>query len=350
MTFYFIFPIIIFCIVIAGYKKSYTGLTLIILLLIFSLFRDNSVGTDTMNYQNGLENVVKVFVTKSSFFEDNSRYEYIYYLLCVFIYILDLPSRIIIDIFSLITYIFLYKGGKKNNVNIALVVLSYVFLGMYYLSFNISRQFAAISICFYAIGFIKENDWHKYLFFFWIFIACLIHKSVLLCSILYLCRFMEFNRIGIGKIICYLYILFVCFPITSLAFDLLSALSLGFIDKYGSNAIEGSYHQPVIGIIYKILSGAMLFYMYFTRSEKKNTDLIDLLFLLYMLIYAFLAEGNIFFFRLKFNFAIILCIFLPSYFKVLTNRNIYILLLYCLMTYAYTIRTSLDYSPYKLMF
>lgn len=350
MLFYYIFPLIIFCLVLTNYKKSYTGLIVIIILLFFSLFRDDSVGTDTMNYQNGLDDVVRVFVSKSSFFEDNSRYEYIYYLLCVVIYIFDLPPRILIDIFSVITFIFLYLGGKKNNVNIALVALSYVFLGMYYLSFNISRQFAAISICFYAIGFIKDNGWQKYKFFLWIFIACLIHKSVLLCAVLYFCRFLDFNRIKIGKIIAILYMLFVCVPITSLAFDMLSTLSLGFIDKYGANSVEGTYQQPIVGIIYKLTSGAILFYIYFTRTKKNDTDLIDMFFLVYMLVYAFLAEGNIFFFRLKFNFAIVLCIFLSDYFKVITKKNIYVFMLYCLLTYAYTIKTSFGYSPYTLSF
>lgn len=348
MLFYFVFPLFVILYVSVSYKKESTGIILMLLLLFFSMFRGDMVGTDTANYMDGLYDVVRVMYSKNSFFEDNSRYEYLYYLLCILVYEYNLPDRFIITAFSILTFVFLYLGSRRNQANVALVGLFYVLTSMYFLSYNIARQFVSISICFYAVSFLNDKNIKQYLFFLWVFVAFLFHKSSAVFLLCYFCKFFNFNRRNIGKIVFVVYFLFVVFPITSLLQQVLPLLNISF----AGNVIEegGTYSTSLIGILYKLISGIILFKVYSYCANNEKTDLKDNLFLLYILMIALMAEGNLYFFRLKFNFMMLLCLYLADAFYRMDNRKKKIYTIYLLLLYFYSVRSVLEYHPYYLSF
>ena len=63
-----------------------------------------------------------------------------------------------------------------------------------------------------------------------------------------------------------------------------------------------------------------------------------------------MAEGNLYFFRLKFNFMILLCLYLADAFYRMDNRKKKIYVIYLFLLYIYSVRSVLEYHPYYLSF
>lgn len=351
MLWYLFFPIFFLFFTFYTQKYKWSGIVSILLLFFFSFFRGDEVGTDTMNYMDNIDKVVNVFLGKDSFFEDNSRYEYFYYLVCVFIYSNNFPARYIVDFFSIITFLFLFLGGKRFKINIPLLCFFYVITNMYVFSFNISRQFAAISIMFYGASYLKEEDWRKYLFFFWVIIGGLFHTSILLCLPLYICKVLSVDRKKISKHVFRFYIFASIVPLSALAFYLLTIINFGsYSENYGSDGDYASEGISVINLIYKLLLGILLYFIFTKREHKRKTDLYDNLFIVFLLVNAFFAYGNLATFRLKFNFEILSCLFLTIYCSKWKNMKDPVFLLYIIIKSALMVKVAFEQEPYYLQF
>lgn len=354
MIWYFAFPVLLYAFVVIGYRKQWVGVFVILILLFFSMFRGEHVGTDTATYIEGTEKVAEVFLSKGSFFEDNGRYEYLYYLISSIIFVFDLSPRLILNLFSFISIFFVYLGARKLKLNIALVALFYVLTNMYIFSFNVARQFAAIGLMFYGVSFLTELSWKKNLFFLWVLIGGMIHNSVMLCVPLYFCNVYCFNRYKSIKIVYIFFLIAAIVPFYAIAFKFFSLLGIGgYVDKY---ALDGDFQASdgfsIINIMYKIIFGSLCYFIFMRRyrNTKSQTDLYDNLFLIFMIINALLAYGNLATFRFKFNFEIFSCVFMALYFAQANRIKRPEFLIYTSIKLLLLFKVSMGYSPYYLQF
>ena len=352
MLWYFTFPIFVFFYVTLIGNKKWAGLVLMIILLFFSMFRGDDVGTDTRNYMDIYDRISNLFLYDANYTFEGGRTELLYYYLCSFIYLNNLSPRIIIYVFSLITFVFLYFGCKKNKINISLFFLFYVLTTSYIISFNVARQFAAISICFYATSFLTENNWKKYLFVVIVLLASLIHTSSILFIVLLISDWIKINRLKVGLFIYLFSLLAIVLPLTDLAFSLFAKFNiLERYDQYGASGDFATSENGLLNYVYKTILFTIYYAVYYIRTKDKKTDLWDILFLLFFLVQAvFATEGNLATYRIKFAFMPLMC----SYFALVfarKNKNKEILYYsYCLIGYAMCIRVSLGYLPYSLQF
>lgn len=95
-------------------------------------------------------------------------------------------------IFSAVTiYIFL-KAIYRQSVNFSQSFFLFMTLGLYFQTYNTMRYYLALAIALYAMSYVLHRDYIK--FVFWILIAALFHKSVLLVIPVYWAASFEWKR------------------------------------------------------------------------------------------------------------------------------------------------------------
>ena len=352
MLFYYLFPLLIFIFVIPNYRKEWAGVLVMALLLFFSMFRGDDVGTDTIHYLENSYVGANHWLNKSSIFDADGRYEFLYYLLCLCVEKYQLSPRYIIYLLSVCSIVFMYLGARRMKINLALMALFYILTNMYIFSFNVARQFAAIGIMFYGVSFIKDDTWKKYLFFLWILIAGLLHNSMWLCVFLYFCRYLNFNRKKAGYIAYAVFLICAFIPFNDITIDLLSKLNIArYSDKYGTGSdFASTESMSVIGVAYKIIIGTIYYLIYKLRNKSEQTDFYDNLFLVFMFITAILAYGNLATFRFKLTFEIFCCMFMALYFSKLNLTKNSLFMIYSVIRFILIFRVASEYNPYQLQF
>ena len=353
MLWYIVFPVFVFVVTTFAYKKQWTGVFLMIVLLFFSMFRGDWVGTDTIGYIDRVDKISELFLYDVNFNYEGGRTELLYYYLCSFIYLNNYPSRWIIYIFSIITFVFLFWGCKRYRINPSLFFLFYVLSTSYIISFNVSRQFAAISICFFATSFLTETNWKKYIFLVLIAVAYLIHASSIILLVLFFARMFKLNREKWGLGLYIFSLISVVLPLTNLAFEALSHFN--FWARYSENyGIGGHYTASDNGSLnyfFKPIIFTIYYLIYRFRSKEKKTDIWDNLFLCFFIVQAiFATEGNIATYRIKFAFMPLMCGYFAICFSQMNKNKAILYFAYSLIGYAMCVRMSLGYYPYYLQF
>lgn len=168
-------------------KKKRIGIILLITSLLVGCFisavRDNYVGTDVNNYpmalyrryqsgenyiqvvtETGVEPLFSLIVMISSYFND---FHFTLFFIQLFV--------------AAPIYIYAYK--KSNEQSITLVIITYM-LTMYAKSFNLMRQFIAISFIVLATYYF-ENKRYKKAFLLYI-VAIMFHYSSICCALIFI--------------------------------------------------------------------------------------------------------------------------------------------------------------------
>lgn len=152
---------------------------IIIFLVIISGFRDLTyIGGDEHAYRITFE---KILNNGFEFNLDNKEIGF-----KLLIYVLSLisdNSQILIFICALITNVLILLTLYKYSKHFTFSLFLYITLGMYFSSFNIMRQYLAIAICFWAIRYVLNRKFIKYLLC--ILIASSIHISALILIPMY---------------------------------------------------------------------------------------------------------------------------------------------------------------------
>jgi hypothetical protein len=146
-------------------SNSKKGILSFIILLLVSVLRDISVGTDTVNY-------LEIFENPDSFQRAN---DFIWVFINNFVLEAGLPFNYILFISSFIFLLMIWLTAIKMKVNAGLSLFYLVGLFYYFQSFNITRQSISISIVLYAFTFIKDKK--IYLFLLFILLASGFHFS-----------------------------------------------------------------------------------------------------------------------------------------------------------------------------
>lgn len=189
---YFItFAVVIVLTVIAqySYKKnkalSYMcSFASICILSLISALRRFDVGVDVKIYGIDFFDSCRYFSKMKNYiaFYEN---EQLYFALNYIVFYLTRNIRVLFFIMqffiALVVYVIAYDNMKKNDTNILLYVIAYLFL-WFNSSLNILRQSLAIFIILYAFKFIEKKKYFAY--FIAIFIASLFHSSAIICVLI----------------------------------------------------------------------------------------------------------------------------------------------------------------------
>lgn len=177
---------------------------------------------------------------------------------------------------SFLILLFTYKGILKLSSYPALCLLLFVLSGEYISSFNIIRQYIALSIFIYSLNFILEKKMLKYIAC--ILVASLFHNSaIVLIPIYFLCQL----KTSMMKQIAIIIICGLALPFIS---DLVYSILPYF--KYSSylNTDYNAYDPSYVSLILSILSySVMLLFYKKNKSDKKyklflNINLLYILF------------------------------------------------------------------------
>ncbi len=338
MAFYYIFPIIILIIALSGRENKRIGIFLFIILLFFSMFRGDNVGTDTLHYIYAASTPYQVF--KYGGVADDSRVELLYNFVNYCIYSNNLNPHYIIYFLSIITFAFLFLSARRFKVGYSLVVLFYVYLGYYYLSFNIARQIAAMSIALYGLSFMNEETKKKYLFFIWVLVAALIHNTVIIVAFAYFLRKIHFNKRYAALIVGTLYVVFMIFPITPFLMNFLGDMNMSYSSIYGKGGNFDIMDKSIIGVLYHVFNGVLLLTIFLKYKEGSKTDFNDNYFLMSLLVFASLYHGNLATYRFAMIFTVFQCIYLSSIFTYSLSKKIAFLSLIICFNYYFISATN----------
>ena len=224
---YFIILIVaIFLTIIANkFKKNDFGYKFFIflnglILVLFAGFRDSSVGTDTNSYVNH-------FTGEKRFFDNilfsNSSMEVGYKFLEWISHIISNNYWSLLTIVAIFIIIFQFKSIYALSVFPLVSIFALITFGYFTFSFNGMRQGIALAIYMYAIQYVIKGNLKKYIF--WVLIAFLFHKTVIIMVPLYFIL-----RIKFSFKLLILFILSTTFIIQF--FDNILDLSLYISDKY----------------------------------------------------------------------------------------------------------------------
>lgn len=335
--FYYIFPIVISIIALAGYKKPKTGFFIMIILLFFSMFRGDNVGNDTKNYLSE-ERIqyrggnLEVEYTAEFFLENlGSGTELIDIALNRLVYGFNLPPRFIIWIYALITIVVLYNALRKFRVNTSIGLLLYVLSGLYFFSLTAARQMAAVSIVLYALTFVNDNitvskhltkgrtilksDFLKFLAI--MLIAALIHTSAIFFILVYPLKFLHLDKKLMTIILS-----FVCAACVLLTIDpmsyIFSVVNMEYVSRYLGLFDEGG--RSLMGRLFDIPRFVFFIFIFYKGVKNEKTEPFDNCYALALVLMAIFIQTNDLLARVTYCLTVFMCVYISM--VLVKNRHL----------------------------
>ncbi len=115
--------------------------------------------------------------------------------------------ELVFAVFAFVTLLLFLKAFMRQSVSFPQTFFLFMTLGLYFQTFNTMRYYLALSIALFSMKYVLEKDYLK--FAFWIVLAALFHKSVLLVLPVYWIATLEWKRWQIAaglavSAVCYL--------------------------------------------------------------------------------------------------------------------------------------------------
>lgn len=341
MNFYSIFTLLIGFIVVCRWKGK-MGIFLLFLLFVLAAFRGEKVGHDTIKYMN-ISYIAswaeEASISSFSFDDLGTKVEILSGLMYKTIATFKLNTRFVLVFYAFVMMLFLYLACRKFKVNVAYTIAFFVFFGFFFYSLSASRQFCAISVILYAMSFLQDNEKKRNLFWVWLIVAVFIHSFSIICFFLYYVNKLPRYNKKIGLIM-FVLSLFVVIKKIDFLEKVSLLLNVNHISYYMN--LYGDYQEfSMVRLMGYWIEISCLYY-FFYRKKKLDFNLIsidngeykydkkyqlytvDYIYLFSMFIYAFLFSYDGLIGRVRYNFAIIQCVYLASYFmrKPLNMRSI----------------------------
>lgn len=264
-------------------KNKITGILVILVLFALSAFRGENVGDDTWNYFNNILRETEFDMSSL----DSYSFEISYQAVTKNIRYSGLPSYYVLWFLSAVTFIFLTLGVKRLKLGYADAVFFYYATILFFLSLNISRQMAGVSICFYGYTFLIEKGWKRLIFIPLVLLAASIHFSAIIFSLLFIIMFIPDIHFGktkwlIGLFLLSLFVLVFVFknqivgvltPYT-LIFDIYDSASLTSI-----RAGEATLPSFITGFVRLVINIFVLIWL-----NKKGYYKLSYIFLIALLV------------------------------------------------------------------
>lgn len=362
-------------VVMCRWKGKGMEFFLFLLLFFLAAFRGEKVGHDTVKYLD------IAYITSwgknadfSSFtFDDlGNKVELISNSMYNMVAFLNINTRFVLIFYAFFMMLFLYLACRRFKVSTAYTIAFFVIFGFFFYALSAVRQFCAVSVILYAMSFLCEDSKKKYFFLLWLIIAVLIHSFSIICLPLFLAKKLPKHnkRIGIFVLVLSLFVVVV-------RFDFLAQLSILMDVEHVSYYMDTYGEAQGFSIVRVISYWIEISCLYYFFHQKKKRDYIhinnemsnqyvdaksqyqltvmDYIYLLSIFFYAFLFSYDGLIGRARYNFCIIQCVYLASYFmrKPLKLANldmlffIFLLLLRVLKNRAFV--NSLE-SNYYLFF
>lgn len=322
MAWYVLFPIFITVFALAFYKKKWAAPIIVFLLFFFSAFRGDKVGTDTLNYMDwdSISYKARLFSSEDVSFEDfGGKVEVLNNGLNALVYYGNLPARLIIIIYSLVTLLTFVLSAKSFKVNITISCLFLVLLGFYFYSFNTARQICACSIVLLSYNYLKYDDYRKWLFFLLVLLATSIHSFSICAVPCFFSRWIKLNRKVIGYIALAisLVLLLVNIPFVPKLVELFVSDK---ISRYAIFYLENNNSLNIVGKVFNCLWVFFLYYFYVnTNQEQQKTNVFDSLFLISIVVFSLFAPYSGIVGRINQYVSIFQCIYLTN--SYLSNKS-----------------------------
>ena len=311
------------------------------MLLFVSMYRGDTVGTDTINYIN---NVSMASGSIDVDMEEERTLEIAYTYIIDFLSSHQLPEYYIIIIFSICTFLGLWLAARQLDVSSSLLCTFFLVMGFYSLSLNIARQLVAIAFLMVAIGYLLNDN--KKGFLLYAFIATSFHLSSILVLVLYPC-----SLIKLPKYISYIGVLIAFVVGISLSksdtvMKVINILSdrIFYFEHY-TESIEEATSLSFMGYLYKAIGLVLFSLIYFYQKDyKSQTSKIEILFIISLIIdYLFVSLGDIAS-RILILFKAIQLIYLCLFFQKNIKQSHYSTILYIvfILYFSYSTLSSLS--------
>ncbi len=218
------------------------------------------------------------------------------FLLCKTIGIFTSDPFYYFFITSFIICFFMFKAILNNSSRPSLSILLFVISGLYFDSFNLVRQYMAISILLYSLKFLIRNEFKKYALY--IIIASTFHNSAIIMLPLYF--FLKMRLTPLKKFV-FISILFVSFPfLDRIIFYLISLTKYSYYFDTSYNTINPAYSE--------IITSSILFVIASLFCKKAKSDKEFNIFYNYSILFFVIS---------LLSFKIILAYRILAYFKVI---------------------------------
>lgn len=308
-----------FAVVILGatflyYKKSKLGVLIMYTLLFFSMFRGDNVGNDTKGYMDpeAISYNATLFsrgLTGEDLLESlGKQTEVSNNLLNYIVYNLELPPRVIIYTFSIITILFFFFALKRLRINTSLGQAFFVLSGLYYFSLTAARQMAAVSIFIYGLTFLFSNDKKKYLFFLYTIIAATFHASAIFFIWVYAVRRIRLSRSSVLLIMCAFALLAIVtnFDVTDYLYRI---FNVEYVMRYMGMFDESG--RSLLGRLNDIVTYGFMIYVLYMRVNKES-DLYDNLYVIAFILMALFGHADMLIGRVTFFLTIFSSIYMAK--------------------------------------
>lgn len=115
--------------------------------------------------------------------------------------------ELVFAVFAFVTLLFFLRAFARQSVSFPQSFFLFMTLGLYFQIFNTVRYYLALAVALFSMKYVLEKDYIK--FVFWILIAAMFHKSVLLVLPVYWIATFEWGKwqviVGLMvSVVCYL--------------------------------------------------------------------------------------------------------------------------------------------------
>lgn len=266
-----------------GAKRLFIALAILVPSLLAGL-RDQRIGTDVMVY--GVERFNSALITDSfgAYFNKYATSilsEPLYLLVTYVMSRLSRDFHSALFVYELITVSFAYlamrKFVDKNGGSVAFGMLIYYF-SLYNYSLNLMRQAIAITILFYAVQFLFDNE--KFKFFIFFFIAVGFHSSAVIgLAFVVMYYMLRINKNKPRTVQLFQgAVFFVMMAIAVIAFEkvIIKLVSFGFLRENYLNYIAGGKYAVggVVSVreIFFNLICILIFVLLYKASARRGQE------------------------------------------------------------------------------
>lgn len=248
-------------------KKEITWLITLLLTLIAGL-RAPNVGLDTQSYYANFQ-----FLSAGQFGQVYGMEESFKYIGYVLMKIWNNPN-FVFGVLAFITHGLIIRRlwDFRGIASFACMVACY-YMGFYHMSLNVTRQFVAIGIVFYATRYLIQSRYLVYIAY--LLIASLFHQSALIGVMLFVCELFKWNTFSSVKRATFLTII-VAMPVA--VYAILQSLL-----KYEKYLLEGASQMGIMVYI-KALFLIVTVFLFFvvkvdgeelSRKIRRNKEVRD---------------------------------------------------------------------------
>ncbi len=301
-----------------GIKKNILLFSSTIPLIILFSFRNYSVGTDFKTYLDYYKMVKSFDLNFDVLF--NSFLEPLWIIISYFFNLFNIPFRVfLIFICSVFCWFQILIVNKFENKYVNFLCQLIIYVTMFSLFLNTTRQQLAAIIILYSLFLLKDNKIIKY--FVFIIIASMIHKSSLIALSFPLFKMIIRNN----KLT--LVLLFVIFlsPLWAFLVEKPFNYLLYLLNPYNPYINVGNGFD--CGFLFYTIPLLVIIFVLYMYSKKKNiffwNNYIKFLFFLYMLHFLCQSMGGYFFplERLSFYFSAVQVILCPEILNLFKNNK-----------------------------